>query len=256
MNNNDNFSIPFNSPFNVYKKLNSKEKYPSILSDRSLKNKIQENLFYSSKSNENNSISNSSRKQNNINNNNSNDSSKTLKFNSSNNIHVLKNENKSRNNQNSLFKSVEQKDLSSSYFQSIGNTLITSSNSLSKDSNSNNIYFTKEINMNFNNNINNDNNNDYFAQSNNNSNKNSFFKKKGGIFLNNRYNSNNEIPSLKYENKENSNKLSFTPIIVKDKKRINTNIINYNYNDDEYYNKNDEIFITDSIYEEDYLFDY
>ena len=233
MNNNDNFSIPFNSPFNVYKKLNSKEKYPSILSDRSLKNKIQENLFYSSKSNENNSISNSSRKQNNINNNNSNDSSKSLKFNSSNNIHVLKNENKSRNNQNSLFKSVEQKDLSSSYFQSIGNTLITSSNSLSKDSNSNNIYFTKEINMNFNNNINNDNNNDYFAQSNNNSNKNSFFKKKGGIFLNNRYNSNNEIPSLKYENKENSNKLSFTPIIVKDKKRINTNIINYNYNDND-----------------------
>ena len=233
MNNNDNFSIPFNSPFNVYKKLNSKEKYPSILSDRSLKNKIQENLFYSSKSNENNSISNSSRKQNNINNNNSNDSSKSLKFNSSNNIHVLNNENKSRNNQNSLFKSLEQKDLSSSYFQSIGNTLITSSNSLSKDSNSNNIYFTKEINMNFNNNINNDNNNDYFAQSNNNSNKNSFFKKKGGIFLNNRYNSNNEIPSLKYENKENSNKLSFTPIIVKDKKRINTNIINYNYNDND-----------------------
>ena len=233
MNNNDNFSIPFNSPFNVYKKLNSKEKYPSILSDRSLKNKIQENLFYSSKSNENNSISNSSRKQNNINNNNSNDSSKSLKFNSSNNIHILNNENKSRNNQNSLFKSVEQKDLSSSYFQSIGNTLITSSNSLSKDSNSNNIYFTKEINMNFNNNINNDNNNDYFAQSNNNSNKNSFFKKKGGIFLNNRYNSNNEIPSLKYENKENSNKLSFTPIIVKDKKRINTNIINYNYNDND-----------------------
>ena len=233
MNNNDNFSIPFNSPFNVYKKLNSKEKYPSILSDRSLKNKIQENLFYSSKSNENNSISNSSRKQNNINNNNSNDSFKSLKLNSSNNIHVLKNENKSRNNQNSLFKSLEQKDLSSSYFQSIGNTLITSSNSLSKDSNNNNIYFTKEINMNFNNNINNDNNNDYFAQSNNNSNKNNFFKKKGGIFLNNRYNSNNEIPSLKYENKENSNKLSFTPIIVKDKKRINTNIINYNYNDND-----------------------
>ena len=232
MNNNDNFSIPFNSPFNVYKKLNSKEKYPSILSDRSLKNKIQENLFYSSKSNENNSISNMSRKQN-INNNNSNDSFKSLKLNSSNNIHVLKNENKSRNNQNSLFKSLEQKDLSSSYFQSIGNTLITSSNSLSKDSNNNNIYFTKEINMNFNNNINNDNNNDYFAQSNNNSNKNNFFKKKGGIFLNNRYNSNNEIPSLKYENKENSNKLSFTPIIVKDKKRINTNIINYNYNDND-----------------------
>ena len=229
MNNNDNFSIPFNSPFNVYKKLNSKEKYPSILSDRSLKNKIQENLFYSSKSNENNSISNSKKQ----NSNNSNDSSKSLKLNSSNNIHVLKNENKSRNNQNSLFKSLEQKDLSSSYFQSIGNTLITSSNSLSKDSNNNNIYFTKEINMNFNNNINNDNNNDYFAQSNNNSNKNNFFKKKGGIFLNNRYNSNNEIPSLKYENKENSNKLSFTPIIVKDKKRINTNIINYNYNDND-----------------------
>ena len=232
MNNNDNFSIPFDSPFNVYKKINSKEKFPSILTDRNLKNKIQENLFYSSKSNENNSISNSKKQ----NSNNSNDSSKSLKLNSSNNIHVLKNENKSRNNQNSLFKSLEQKDLSSSYFQSIGNTLITSSNSLSKDSNSNNIYFTKEINMNFNNNnINNDNNNDYFAQSNNNSNnsiKNNFFKKKGGIFLNNRYNSNNEIPSLKYENKENSNKLSFTPIIVKDKKRINTNI-NYNYNDNE-----------------------
>ena len=237
MNNND-FSIPIDSPFNAYKKLNSKEKYPSILSDRSLKNKIQENLFCKTKSSENNSVSNSNKKltNNNNNNNNNNDSSKNLKFNSSNNIHILKNENlnESRNNQNSLFKSLEQKDLmSSSYFKNIGNNLMNSSNSLSKDSsNTNNIYFTKEINMNFNNNnIINKNNNDYFVQSNNN--KNNLFKK-GGIFLNNRYNSNNEIPLLKFESKENSNKISFTPIIVKGKKRMNTNNDNNNYNDNNY----------------------
>jgi serine/threonine protein phosphatase PrpC len=221
MTNKDNFSIPIDSSFNIYSKLNSKENFPSILTDRSLKNKIQENLFYKTKSTEINSISISNKKINS-----SNESSKEFRVNSSNNIRNLKNEivNKSRNkNQNSLFKSSEQKDLisSSNYFKNIGNNLMSNSNSVSKDRKNNNNFFNKE----FKNNINN-NNNDYFAQNNENTNnKNNFFNKKGGIFINNRYNSNNEIPMLKFEG-ENCNKITFTPVIVKGKKKLHDN-----YND-------------------------